>query len=112
MLRLSRSIWVLLPLFFPIVLVTKQAEGAQVKIALVSARDHIEGNMLGNQAVYADGERIYLATYQGRLFVLAREVVSAVVWKMKMAYPSGRLATLAARPRQTVGPRRIRHDEA
>lgn len=45
----------------------------QATIRLVSARDHIEGNFLGPQAVYADEERIYLASVQGKLFVLARD---------------------------------------
>jgi hypothetical protein len=57
----------------------------------------------GGQAIFQDG------TLEN---VTAALVVSAVVWKIEMAYPSGRLATLAARPRQTVGPRRIRHGEA
>ena len=39
---------------------------------LVSLRDHIEGSFVGPRAVYADDERIYLASYQGTLFVLAR----------------------------------------
>jgi hypothetical protein len=29
--------------------------------------------MVGNQAVYADNDRIYLASFQGKLFVLARD---------------------------------------
>jgi hypothetical protein len=41
-------------------------------LRLVSARDHIEGSFLGSQSVYADESRIYLASFQGRLFVLAR----------------------------------------
>jgi hypothetical protein len=44
----------------------------QGKILLVSARDRIEGSFLGNHAVYADKDRIYLASFQGKLFVLAR----------------------------------------
>src|SRR6185437_2658897 len=41
-------------------------------LRLVSARDGIEGGFLGSQAVYADERRIYLASFNGRLFVLAR----------------------------------------
>jgi hypothetical protein len=51
---------------------TLKAAG-QVTIQLISARDHIEGSFLGNQAVYADKDRIYLASFQGKLFVLARD---------------------------------------
>jgi hypothetical protein len=40
---------------------------------LVSARDHIEGSFTVSQAVYADKDRIYLASFQGKLFVLARD---------------------------------------
>jgi hypothetical protein len=42
-------------------------------LALVSARDHLEGSMLAAQSVYADETRIYLATVQGTLFVLGRD---------------------------------------
>src|SRR6266550_198444 len=42
-------------------------------LALVSARDHLEGSMLTAQSVYADETRIYLATVQGTLFVLGRD---------------------------------------
>src|SRR5437762_165410 len=41
-------------------------------LTLVSAKS-IPGNFLGPQAVYADKDRIYLASYQGKLFVLARD---------------------------------------
>jgi hypothetical protein len=44
----------------------------QVSLRLVSARNQLEGSLVSNQAVYADRERIYLASYQGKLFVLAR----------------------------------------
>lgn len=57
---------------FTLVPVTLKAEG-QVTIQLISARDHIEGSFLGSQAVYADKDRIYLASFQGKLFVLARD---------------------------------------
>jgi len=51
------------------------------ELRLVSARDHIEGAIVTPQSVYADRERIYLATaapppfgsHSGRLFVLARD---------------------------------------
>src|SRR5215213_9460580 len=52
--------------------VTFKAE-AQVTLQLVSARDHIEGGFTTSHAVYADRERIYLASFQGKLFVLARD---------------------------------------
>lgn len=42
-------------------------------LRLVSARDQIPGSILRDQLVYADRERIYLGTYQGTLFVLARD---------------------------------------
>ena len=45
---------------------------AQVRVQLVAARDHIPGSFVGNEAVYADKQRIYLASYEGNLFVLAR----------------------------------------
>ena len=45
---------------------------AQVSLKLISARSQIEGSLVGSQAVYADRERIYLASYQGKLFVLSR----------------------------------------
>lgn len=46
---------------------------AQPVIRLVSARDHIEGSIVRDQAIYADRHHIYLATFQGKLFVLARD---------------------------------------
>lgn len=42
-------------------------------LSLVSERDHIEGSFLVQQSVYADADRIYLGSYQGQLFVLARD---------------------------------------
>ena len=49
------------------------AYAGQVPLDLVSARDHIEGSMTTAESVYADATRIYLATAQGTLFVLARD---------------------------------------
>ena len=46
---------------------------AQVTVQLVSARDQIEGSFTTPQSVYADRDRIYLASFQGKLFVLARD---------------------------------------
>jgi hypothetical protein len=43
------------------------------ELRLVSARDHIEGNFLTGSAVFADEDYIYLASYLGDLFVLARD---------------------------------------
>ena len=42
-------------------------------IHLVSARSSIEGSFVGHHAIHADADRIYLASFQGRLFVLARD---------------------------------------
>src|SRR5687767_6418351 len=63
----------LLPLLAIIFLLSPSATQAQTKIRLVSARDRIEGSFVGNQAVYADKDRIYLASFEGKLFVLARD---------------------------------------
>jgi len=63
---------IVLLFLFMLVPVTLKAEG-QVTIQLINQRDHIEGSFLGNQAVYADRDRIYLASFQGKLFVLARD---------------------------------------
>jgi Big-like domain-containing protein len=40
---------------------------------VVSVRDHIPGSFLVQRGVYADHDRIYLGSYQGDLFVLARD---------------------------------------
>jgi hypothetical protein len=45
-------------------------------LELVSARDHILGSFTTTRAVYADRDRIYLGSYQGTLFVLARDRAS------------------------------------
>ncbi|MGH7341665.1 MAG: hypothetical protein ACREKH_14330, partial [Candidatus Rokuibacteriota bacterium] len=42
-------------------------------LRLVNARDHIEGNFLTNSTIYADRDYIYLASYLGDLFILARD---------------------------------------
>ena len=42
-------------------------------LELVSARDHILGSFVNTRAVYADRDRIYLGSFQGTLFVLARD---------------------------------------
>ena len=72
-LRCNRS-WtrVLLLSLFILTAVTLRVE-AQVTIQLVSARDHIEGSFTTPQSIYADRDRIYLASFQGKLFVLARD---------------------------------------
>ncbi len=44
----------------------------QVTLQLISARDHIDGSFTTGQAVYADKSYIYLASWQGRLFILGR----------------------------------------
>lgn len=49
---------------------------AQPTLKLVSARDNIEGAFLIEESIYADKDRIYLASYQGKLFVLARDRAS------------------------------------
>lgn len=45
-------------------------------LTFVSAIDHIPGSFLGDQAVYADHDRIYLGSGQGQLFVRARDRVN------------------------------------
>jgi N-acetylneuraminic acid mutarotase len=45
-------------------------------LELVSARDHVPGSFLNDRAVYADRNRIYLGSAQGKLFVLARDRAS------------------------------------
>lgn len=58
-------------LFVMAITPTLRAEG-QVSLRLVSARSQLEGSLVTSQAVYADRNRIYLASYQGKLFVLSR----------------------------------------
>ncbi|HYL93422.1 MAG TPA: hypothetical protein VEW69_09725, partial [Alphaproteobacteria bacterium] len=48
----------------------------QVSLQLVSARDHIAGCFTTSQSVYADKNYIYLASWEGQLFVLARNRAS------------------------------------
>jgi hypothetical protein len=45
---------------------------SQVSLQLLSARDHIDGSFTTSQAIYADKNYIYLASWQGRLFILER----------------------------------------
>jgi hypothetical protein len=64
----------------------------QTSLALVSARDHIEGSMLTAQSVYADETRIYLATVQGTggtLFVLSRDRAANFPVLESIPYTSG-----------------------
>ena len=58
---------------FGVLLSLPSPANAQTSLALVSARDHLEGGMTSPQSVYADETRIYLATVQGTLFVLSRD---------------------------------------
>lgn len=58
-------------LFVMVITPALRAEG-QVSLRLVSARSQLEGSLVTSQAVYADRSRIYLASYQGKLFVLSR----------------------------------------
>ncbi len=51
---------------------TPRAE-SPVSVRLVSARSRLDGSLVSSQAVYADRERIYLASSQGKLFVLSRQ---------------------------------------
>jgi hypothetical protein len=60
------------PFIFVVNVLAEQTAGKGI-IQLVSARDQIEGGFVGNKAVYADEQRIYLASFQGKLFVLARD---------------------------------------
>jgi hypothetical protein len=48
------------------------ASSPDATLRFVSARDHIEGSFVTPEAVFADDDRIYLASAQG-LFVLARD---------------------------------------
>lgn len=69
-----RGCRVILVILFALILSLQRTEAqGQTKIQLVSARDHIDGSFLGSQAIYADRDRIYLASYQGELYVLARD---------------------------------------
>ena len=55
---------------FTLVSAALKAEG-QVAVQLVSARDHIEGNYFGEiKRSMPDKDRVYLASFQGKLFVL------------------------------------------
>lgn len=62
---------------------------------LISARDQIPGSFLQDQAVFADGDRIYLASYEGTLFVLARDrfadfpLIQTVVLKTRLTAVRG-----------------------
>lgn len=51
---------------------TPRAE-SPVSVRLVSAKSQLEGSLVSSHAVYADRECIYLASSQGKLFVLARQ---------------------------------------
>lgn len=57
-------------------------------LTLVSARDELPGGFVGNQAVYADHERIYLGSYQGQLYVLARDLVNDFPVMETLNYPA------------------------
>src|SRR6185436_8526444 len=48
------------------------APGPTEHLQLVSVRDHIEGSFTTPAAVYADAGFIYLASNQGKLFILKR----------------------------------------
>jgi hypothetical protein len=45
-------------------------------LRLVSARDHLEGSFTTGKMLHADANRIYLASFEGDLFVLARDRAS------------------------------------
>ncbi len=49
---------------------------ARRPLELVSARDHIPGGFTTPRSVYADRDHIYLGSYDGTLFVLARDRAS------------------------------------
>lgn len=49
------------------------AKAGPISLQLVSARDHIEGSMTTDRSVYADETRIYLVSFEGDLFTLARD---------------------------------------
>jgi hypothetical protein len=48
--------------------------GMAQTLSLVSARDQIEGSFVTPQSVYADQRYVYLASAQGKLFILERSV--------------------------------------
>lgn len=50
--------------------------GPPPDLRLISVRDQIEGSFTTGRMLYADDERIYLASFQGDLFVLERDRAS------------------------------------
>jgi len=62
-----------LALMFGLQLAGSQAAKAQAPtptLELVLAKDHLPGSFLTSESVYADRSFIFLASYQGNLFVL------------------------------------------
>ena len=57
-------------LFFPIF----QIRAVSSELVLVTARDNIPGSFTTSQSLYADKNRIYLASAQGTIFVLERDL--------------------------------------
>ena len=58
---------------FDVGLAVGRAEAAKVQaptLELVLAKDHLPGSFLTSETVYADREFIFLASFQGSLFVL------------------------------------------
>jgi hypothetical protein len=60
------------PMLATLLLAPLPAQSQTASLQLVSVKN-IQANFLGPQAVWADREQIYLASYQGDLFVLARD---------------------------------------
>ena len=60
------------PILAALILGPLPAQSQTAALELVSIK-HIPGGFVGTQQVCADRDRIYLASYQGELFVLARD---------------------------------------
>lgn len=58
---------------YALLLVGFTLRASMIELKLVSVRDNIPGSFTTTQSLYADDNRIYLASHQGTLFVLARD---------------------------------------
>jgi hypothetical protein len=52
--------------------VVEKAPATTPMLELILAKDHIEGSFLTPETVYADRKHVFLASYQGKLFILDR----------------------------------------
>jgi hypothetical protein len=64
-------------------------------LRLISARDHIEGSFTIGKMLHADDARIYLASAQGRLFVLDRDRASNFPLLQVVQHPAGLTGVIA-----------------